>query len=107
MTDKLKKLWPYAIAIILAFYLLPLAITDTGSAMMIMLIGIPAVCLISSVLFGIKGGFWWPFGLIVAVLFIPTIFLFYNATAWFYTLVYAAVALAGDFAGMALKRAAS
>lgn len=41
-----------------------------------------------------------PYAVIVAILFIPTIPIFYNSTAWIYIFVYGAIALIGNAIGM-------
>lgn len=96
---RLKSLLPYLIILTIDFYLLPLFIKDTGSAMLMLLVVIPLVCFSCSVLFGIKNPFSLLYPLIVAVLFAPTIFIYYNYTAWVYIVGYGLVALAGSAIG--------
>lgn len=67
---KIKKALPFYIAMLCNFYLLPLLIQNTGSAMIMLLIAIPVV-------YGMKNGFHLEYAAIVAVLFIPSIFIFY------------------------------
>ena len=98
--EKTKKMLPYLIIIILDFYLLPLLIKDTGTAMMMMLIVIPLICFVCSGVYGIRNSFNLFYALIVAILFVPSIFIFYNSTAWVYVLEYGIVALAGNAIGM-------
>ncbi|HBI71561.1 MAG TPA: hypothetical protein DDY59_00010 [Lachnospiraceae bacterium] len=57
---------------------LPIAIRDTGSAMAVMLMFIPVI---------------------IALLFFPTIFIFYNSTAWVYIIAYGVIAAIGNFIG--------
>ncbi len=96
---RLKSLLPYLIILTIDFYLLPLFIKDTGSAMLMLLVVIPLVCFFCSVLFGIKNPFSLLYPLFVAVLFAPTIFIYYNYTAWVYIVGYGLVALAGSAIG--------
>lgn len=98
--EKTKKMLPYLTIIILDFYLLPLFINDTGTAIMMMLVVIPLICFICSGVYGIKNSFNLFYALIVAILFVPSIFIFYNSTAWVYVLGYGIVALAGNVVGM-------
>lgn len=94
-----KKMLPYLLIIAGGFYLLPLLIRDTGSAMVVLLILVPAICLLSSVFYGVKNSFHWQFCVMVALLFVPSVFLFYNASAWVYIIGYGANALIGNLIG--------
>lgn len=96
------KVIPYLIVNALAFYLLPLLIQDTGSAMLILLIGMPFICFVTAVVFGAQNSFQWLYALIVAMLFIPSIFIFYNSSAWVYPVAYGILALIGNFIGKML-----
>ncbi|MFU0799522.1 MAG: Exosortase [Xylanivirga thermophila] len=97
--DKIGKMLPYLLICAMAFYMLPLLGKDTGSFMLILLIAIPIICFIVSLFYGIKNGLNLIFVLIVGVIFIPTIFIYYNSSAWIYTIEYAIVALAGNMIG--------
>lgn len=98
------KVLPYLFVNIIAFYLLPLIIKDTGRAMVVMLIGIPLICFITSVVFGMKHSFNLLYPITVALIFAPTIFIFYNSTAWVYIIVYGVIALIGNFIGKSLSK---
>ena len=97
--EKFRKLLPYLLVIILAFYLLPFLIIDTGSGMFILLLVIPITCFIVSFIYGIKNLLNWLFILLVMLLFAPTIFIFYNESASIYILVYGIISLIGNFIG--------
>ena len=99
MKEKLKEMLPYLIAIIILFYLLPFLIKDSGSAMSVMLIWIPAGCFITSLIYGIKHSFNIFFVLFVILLFAPTIEIFYNQSASIYCSIYGAIALIGTGLG--------
>ena len=101
---KLKPMIPYLIVNIIAFYLFPLAIKDTGSAIAIMLLGIPLICLLTAIVYGAKNSFNFFYPLIVAILFTPTIFIFYNSTACVYITGYGITALVGNFVGKLLYK---
>ena len=96
MKKLLLKYLPFTVILALSFYLLPLFIKDTGSGMFILLISIPLVTLITSFIQGIKYGFDLILPLIAAVLFFPTIFIFYNDSALIYVLIFAAITLFGN-----------
>jgi len=68
--------------------------------MFILLGALPLICFICSVFYGIRNSFYLPYAVIVAILFIPTIPIFYNSTAWIYIFVYGAIALIGNAIGM-------
>lgn len=80
--DKLKKNILFYILLFVDFYVIPWFIKDTGSAMIVMLMIIPLICFITSIFYGIRNGFDFWYILIVAIMFTPSIFMFYNSSAW-------------------------
>ena len=102
--EKLKKNVDFYLLLLIDFYIIPLVIKDTGSAMAVMLIIIPLICLITSVFYGIRNGFDFWYILSVAIIFIPSIFIFYNSSAWVYTVGYAIIALFGNLIALALRK---
>ena len=96
-----KKLVVYAAVLIAVFFLVPI-VTMTGvpKEFLITLLFVvnPVACLGTGAVFGIKHGFKWYFLLLAPVLFIPSIFIFYNDSA----LVYSAVYLLSSAAGLAI-----
>jgi hypothetical protein len=101
-----SKVFPYLAVNMVAFYLLPRAIRDTGSAMTVMLMGIPTICFITAIVFGMKHSFQLLYPIIIALLFSPTIFIFYNSTAWVYIIAYGVVAAVGNLIGKVFFRSA-
>ena len=102
--DKKKKNWVYYFIIFITFYLIPILIQDTGSGMFILLIVIPLITLITSIIYGLRNVFDFIYPLIVAILFIPTLFIYYNASAWTYILVYSMIAVIGELLGKTLQK---
>ena len=102
--DKFKKNLIFYILLIIDFYVIPWFIKDTGSAMIVMLGIIPMVCFVTSMMYGIRNGFDFWYVFIVAILFIPSIFIFYNSSAWIYVVVYAGIALLGTFIALPLRK---
>ena len=96
MMDKLKKNMVFYLLLLIDFYIVPWFIKNTGSAMIVMLVIIPLICLITSVFYGIRNGFNFWYILIVAIMFAPSIFIFYNSSAWVYVVGYAVIALLGN-----------
>ena len=72
--------------------------------MTIMLFIIPLICLLTSIFYGIKNGFNIYYVLIVAIMFVPSIFIFYNSSAWIYVLIYAFIAFLGNTIGLAFRK---
>lgn len=83
---------------IFCFYFLPLLIQDTGSAMMILLVVFPILCIMFGSLVAIKQNFQPLFALGVALVFLPTIFFYYNQSAWIYSVVYGLLTLLSNLA---------
>lgn len=105
MMKALKNMLPYLVVTLVNFYLLPFLIKDTGSAMIILLVIVPIICFVCSVLYGVKYSFHWLYAVTVAILFIPTIFIFYNSSAWIYIVGYSFIALIGNVIGMIIYKA--
>lgn len=102
--EKLKKSIILYILLIIDFYAIPWLIKDTGSAMIVMLIIIPLICFVTSIFYGLKNGFDFGYVLIVALIFVPSIFIFYNSSAWIYVAVYTVVALLGNLIALLLGK---
>lgn len=84
---------------LIAFYLMPLLIVDTGSGMFVLLLLIPFFCFGCSLALGAAFGFQWYYPLAVAALFVPAVFLYFNASASVYIVVFGLAALLGDGIG--------
>lgn len=99
----MKQKWtvwlPYLAALGLDFYLLPFLARDTGAAMLLMLCVMPLAAFCTALIGGARHGFSLLLPLAALALFLPSVFLHYNATAWVYGPVYAAVVLAGNALG--------
>lgn len=103
MSD-LKGMLPSLGIILLSFYLLPFLAGDTGTSMLILLAVIPMLCLGCSIVYGYRHSFHLFYSFAVAVLFAPSVFFFYNASAWIYILLYGVLALAGNALGAAFYK---
>lgn len=102
--DKIKKNWIYYLIIFITFYLIPILIKDTGSGIFILLIVIPLITLITSLIYGLRNTVDFIYPLIVAILFIPTLFIYYNTSAWVYVIAYSMISLIGELLGKTLQR---
>ena len=101
---KIREISVYLIVIILAFYVLPVLINDTGSGIFFLLILIPIICFVTSIIYGIRHSFNLIFLLLIMILFIPTIFIFYNESAAVYVLIYGIIAIIGNLLGSLIKK---
>lgn len=99
MREKLVPLAPYLLALGVNFYLLPLLVRDTGAAMVLMLCVMPLAAFLTGTACGLRRGFRPLLALAAAVLFLPTVWIHYNTSAWIYTVFYAAAVLAGNGVG--------
>ncbi|MEA5135964.1 MAG: hypothetical protein VB035_07465 [Candidatus Fimivivens sp.] len=100
--EETKKLLPYLFIILLDFYFLPLLIKDTGTAMLLLLVVMPLICFVCSFIYGLKHSYRLFYALIVTALFVPSIYVFYNSSAWVYALGYGIIALVGNLSGAML-----
>ena len=104
MKKKILALLPYVIVLAIIFYVLPLLIKDTGSGMFMLLLVIPLLTLICAVIYGVRQGFDFLLPVTATILFAPTIFIFYNRSAWVYIIAYAVIALVGNGIGRAFHK---
>lgn len=101
--EKFKAMLPYLGIDMLAFYLLPLLINNTTMAMLVLLVAMPLVCFNSAVYYTSKNGFNAWFSLMVGIGFIPSIYLYFNDTAFVYVAGFASMSLFGSFVGKHVK----
>ena len=102
--NAIKTMLPYWAITAVGFYVLPFAMQDTGAAMLILLLATPLICFACALVYGIKHGFNIVFPIVVALLFIPAIFIFYNKTAWVYAVIYFVIPLVGNFVGRSVSK---
>lgn len=97
-----KNIIPFIVilvAILMDFYLLPSFIIDTGSGMYLLLIIIPIIDFICSTIFGIIYSFKIYFPFLVAMLFVPAVYIFFNDSAYIYVFGYGIVSFVGTAIG--------
>lgn len=97
-----KQLW-YILVLLVLFYAVPLIyflpaldalFISSLSASMLLLYN-PAALLAISAVYGFKHSFKWYFLLMVPVLFVPSVFIYYNGSALIYALFYEVFCVAG------------
>lgn len=101
MKKKCVALLPYIAVLAVDFYFLPFLMKDTGVAMLLLLVVMPLAAFITAVVYGLRNGFSVLLPIAAVVLFIPTIFIHYNSSAWVYTVFYMVVIFAGNGVGRA------
>ncbi|MCI8419768.1 MAG: hypothetical protein HFF79_04575 [Oscillospiraceae bacterium] len=104
MKKNFTAMLPYLLVLAADFYLLPLLMRDTGGAMVMMLCVMPVIAFVCGIIHGVCEGFCVLLPLAALVLFVPTVFIHYNATAWVYAPVYAGIVLAGMGVGRIFYR---
>ena len=107
MKQVLKKLVGYTIILIVVFYLIPISTKmEMPKELMITLLIVlnPIACLGTATIFGIKHGFKWYFLILTPLLFIPSMYIFYNDSAFIYATIYIVFSAAGLGIGCILRR---
>lgn len=99
MKDKLMKMLPYLGVIIAAMYLMPLYGKNTGSFILILLYGVPLVILLVSIVYAANLGLNIFLSIMVGIIFIPTIIIYYNSSAFIYVLIYIGISILGQIMG--------
>lgn len=101
--NTLKKMMPYVLISAVAIYGLPLFGNTTGSSILILLVIIPFICFLTSLVYGLIRGLNFLYPILIGLLFVPTIFLYYNSSAWVYAVGYAFLSLVGMYVGKSTK----
>ena len=91
--NKLKEMVAYLIPVIVVMYILPLFGVDIVSRGFITLLAIPAMCFLTAFVYAIKKGFDVNYAIMVAVLFTPTLFIYYTSSALIFISIYGILAL--------------
>ena len=99
---KMQNQFPYLLIIVLAFYGVPFINRESG--MVTLLILFPLVCFLSAIVYGVKHSFSIVYSILVMVLFIPTIFIFYNETASIYVGIYGVITIVGNLLGSLVEK---
>lgn len=106
--EKVKKLLPYIIPILLLFYGLPIFMKDIQSMMDTLILLIPFGVFIVSFIYGRKNAprtiITIKFPIIVGLLFIPSVFIFFNSSALAYSLSYGLIAFIGSYIGGFIRK---
>lgn len=104
MRNFIKKYYIY-ILIIAAFYVItPLICRDTGSAIFTLLGLLPIIVFVLSLIYAKANGYKWYLSVIVALLWFPTVFIYYNDSAFVYSLTYMTISYLGQGVGFLLNK---
>lgn len=101
--NRIKKLLPYLMVNVIAFYLLTLLVKDTGSGMFILLFAIPVITFVNAIICGSKNSFDILYPLLVMVIFVPYVLIYMNESATIYIFIYGAISLMGLIVGSRLR----
>lgn len=71
--------------------------------MLILLVVIPFICFLTSLVYGLINEWNLLYPILVGLLFAPTVFLFYNSSAWVYIIGYAFLSFVGICVGKSMK----
>lgn len=99
----------YLIIVIFLYYTLPIVFKFMGengnafSDMQLLALN-PIVIFLVTVMYTVKVGINWKFPFILALIFIPNIFIFYDLTALVYAITYWVISFAGLALGALIKR---
>ena len=72
--------------------------------MLTLLILLPLVCFLVALVYGVKHSFSLVYSILIMVVFIPTIFIFYNETASIYVGIYGVISIIGNLLGTFIKK---
>ena len=107
MKQILKKLIVYTIILVVVFYLIPISTKmEVPKELMITLLIVlnPIACLGTGAVFGLKHGFKWYFLILTPLLFIPSMYIFYNDSAFIYATIYIIFSALGMGIGCILRK---
>ena len=107
MNQFLKKLLVYTIILVIVFYLIPISTkfkTPMELSFTLMIVLNPIACLGTAAVFGIKHGFKWYFLMLAPILFTPSMYIFYNDSAFPYIVIYITFSAIGMGVGCIFRK---
>lgn len=101
--DKVRKIlkdeWAYLTCLISVFYFLPLFVKEFEAKILMFFVLMPAITFACGVIKGIKKGFDLVLIFGTPILFLPSIFIYYNLYAGVFSFVFLGFTLIGNFIG--------
>ncbi len=98
-----KKLILNFVGVCINFYLLPLVFRNTSNDVMMMLIVMPLITIVLGVLYTYMVQPHWIYPVVVALLFIPTMWLYYSISAWIFAIIHFLSFIVGCLVGIIAK----
>lgn len=104
-----KRLWKYILPVVLAYYLYPLYVIYSPNVDSQYLIGSllfinPIVVFMSSLFYGFYHRFDFELAVIMGLLFVPSVFIFFNSSAFVYVLIYTMLSVLAQYTGKHAQR---
>lgn len=107
MKQILKKLTVYFMILAVVFYLIPITTKMEAPmelAFTLLIVLNPIACLGTGAVYGIKHGFKWYFLMLAPLVFIPSMYIFYNSSAFLYVVIYIIFSATGMGIGCVLRK---
>lgn len=107
MIRKLRNMIPFLLITAAGYIGIPYLVgAKWGWILIILFVGHPLIALTMSTIYGLYNGFNLLYPIFSSLLFLPSLALHYNHTAWIYIIVLLIVSLAGNFIGSIFCRRA-
>lgn len=104
MDRRTISMWVVGALEALLILLLPMAMADTGSAMVLLLIVIPLLVLALGIVGGALRHPLWLHPLVVALATAASVMIFMNSSAWIYVPIFAAISFLGVFGAWSVRK---
>lgn len=94
----------YILIMLITFYFLPLFFAgSSGTAMVLLLIATPIITLVCSLIYGLRHSFHWQYFILIFLAFLPALPIFYNISAFIYSIIFGGIALLGNILGALIR----
>lgn len=93
----------YFFILFIMFYILPILSSDKDFSISCLLLIYPLSVFILSICDTVANKFRWYFSLVVGIIFFPTIFIYYNESAYVYLMIYFLISIVGQISGLIIR----
>lgn len=100
--DKIKQMLPFLSVNILPFYIAPLIFISLKAQFLLittLILVFPLLCFTETFMYSTKYKNFVIYSIIVTITFIPTIYIFYNSSAYPYAFIYGSISLISGYIG--------